>query len=927
MPKLLLPYLIAIAFAAPSLGWARKALDLKGLPPEIRKEVLGRFPNAESDKLSLPQVDEIIRLLQVRPQFTRVQVIDDPNSATYKLEYELTRNIGEIKVVGAKNMSRFEMDSAFATKSGEAFDQQTLIEQGERLRQAYRDKGYLNAVIDIEMPPGPNNTVNIVLKVTENTLTEIQEIVIQSPNVELNKALRKEVKGYIDESFEDKELNDLHKDMREFLTKKRYVRADITGPTLEFTKDESGVKLIYRLDKVDRYVFKFEGVDPSNKSDVEDALDLDNYNSGSPAVGTELAQRIKNFYLTKGYSRVEIESEERPSNNAFEREVTFMVNEGPQVKLDKINLTGRFSKSEKYYSDFILEHSSRTISKGFFNKDDLDLGVRNLTLELQNNGYLQAKVLSTRTQYNRDKDKVTFFINLEEGPLTQIESITFEGNQAFPAPELLGVTGLTVGPLRLNQIEAAVAAIKTYYQERGYIEMQLLNEREDLVQYDESNTQAKLHFKILEGPQVRVASIILDGNNFTRDYVLLMELEMKPGDLVTPSKVDESIARLQRTGFFSSVEIKTAEEKSAAANRTLVVKVSERDPGLFTLGAGATNERIFTLRGYAGISYRNLFGTGRGVSLRLEGNYNVADIKYLESKVVLGYAEPYLFNTRVRGRVNITRAQEVTNYDIAQVTEVNSTTYSIEKDFTSNILGIWDIWSLGTYKDFGANDSYPYPVTEQNIATTGPTIDLDFRDNPFVPTKGNFTRVNAEYSAPFLGSTKTIEYWRATASFTHYSNVDEWLKQPVVWANQLRGGYLKNLSSDPNGGVPWDKKGFTLGGRSTVRGYEAGTDEVFPNREDLGDTDKYILTTDSTMFLIKSEVRFPLYNNLGGALFYDGGAVYITDLYLSDPYRDSVGFAIRYNTPVGPLSLEFAWKLDKKKGEEPWRFHLAIGAF
>jgi outer membrane protein insertion porin family len=926
MPKLL-RYLFILAIAAPSLGWARKPLDLKGLPPEIRKEVLTRFPGAETDKLSLAQVDELIRLLQVRPQFTRVQVIDDNNSPSYKLDYELTRNIGNIKVVGAKNMTRFEMDSAFGSKSGEAFDQQTLIEQGERLRQAYREKGYLNAVIDIEMPPGPNNTVDIVLKVTENTLTEIKAIIVQSPNTELNQAVLKAVKGYIDEDYQEKELSELHKDMREFLTKKRYVRAEILGPTLEFNKDESGVTLTYRLDKVDKYVFSFEGVAPFNKSNVEDALDLDNYSSGSPAVGTELSQKIKTYYLSKGYSRVEIENEERPGNKPFEREVVFKVNEGPQVKLDKINLSGRFSKDEKYYSDFIIEHSSRTISKGFFNKDDLDLGVRNMVLELQNNGYLQAKILSTRTQYNRDKDKVTFFINLDEGPLTQIESITFEGNQAFPAPELLGVTGLTVGALKLNQIEAAVAAIKTYYRERGYIEMQLLNEREDLVQYDESNTQAKLHFKILEGPQVRVASIILDGNSFTKDYVLLQELELKPGDLVTPSKVDESIARLQRTGFFSSVEVRTLEEKSTAANRTLIVKVSERDPGLFTLGAGATNERTFTLRGYAGVSYRNLFGTGRGISLRLEGNYNVADIKYLESKVVLGYTEPYLFDTRVRGRINITRAQTVTNYDIAQVTEVNSTTYSIEKDFTSHVLGIWDIWSLATYKDFGANDSYPYPVTEQNIATTGPTIDLDFRDNPFVPTKGNFTRVNAEYSAPFMGSTETIEYWRATASFTHYSHVSEWQKQPVVWANQLRGGYLKNLSTDPNGGVPWDKKGFTLGGRSTVRGYEAGTDEVFPNREDLGNTDKYILTTESTMFLIKSEIRFPIYNSLGGALFYDGGAVYIKDLYLSDPYRDSVGFAIRYNTPVGPLSLEFGWKLDKKEGEEPWRFHLAIGAF
>ena len=48
---------------------------------------------------------------------------------------------------------------------------------------------------------------------------------------------------------------------------------------------------------------------------------------------------------------------------------------------------------------------------------------------------------------------------------------------------------------------------------------------------------------------------------------------------------------------------------------------------------------------------------------------------------------------------------------------------------------------------------------------------------------------------------------------------------------------------------------------------------------------------------------------------------------IKDPYRDSVGLGFRYNTPVGPLNLEFGWKLDRKEGEEPWRFHLSIGAF
>ena len=201
---------------------------------------------------------------------------------------------------------------------------------------------------------------------------------------------------------------------------------------------------------------------------------------------------------------------------------------------------------------------------------------------------------------------------------------------------------------------------------------------------------------------------------------------------------------------FSTVEVRTLEEKTNIANRTVLVKVSEREPGLFTLGAGATNERQFTLRGYAGVAYRNLFGTGRGVSLRLEGNYNVADVKYLESKLVLGYLEPYLFDTHIRGRINITKSSLITDYNIKQVTDLNSYTYTIEKDLTSHILGTWDIYSLAQVRDHGLDDTYPYAPNSQDIVTTGPTIDFDFRDNPFNPTRGTFTRLNAEYSDPIL---------------------------------------------------------------------------------------------------------------------------------------------------------------------------------
>lgn len=907
-------------------AFAKKALDYSSLPESVREDLVRRLPYVQNEKIGLSQVDEVIRFLQQKSQFNNIQVIDEGGNSPYQILFERSKRITDVRFTGNKNLSTSEVESLLSVKAGDSFDQQSLIEGGERIRRAYEDKGFMNAIIDIEMPPEDEDKVGILIRVNENRRSLIHNVLVQSANDELNDQIVKELSRYLNKPYTDEILSQISDRAEQYFRKKRYIRAELMGPRVEFNKDESQATLRYRIDKPESYTLDYGKVSPLKIREVEKILDLDSYSSASPALASELAQKIRASYLEKGYARAEVKSHETATNNRFNKKISFDIEEGPRIKIEKIHINGRYSRNEKYYINTIKEHSSKLIANGYYNKEEFEVGLKNLGLEMQNNGYLQAKVLSSRTQYNKAKDGVSIFVNLDEGPLTNIQRIEFIGNNSYSEQELLKVIGLSQGALKLYQIEQSIGKLKSFYQDNGYIEMSLLNEREDLVTYEDNNTQAYLKFQILEGPRVRASSIIIEGNSFTRSSIIERELEFSKDELLTPYKIEESIARLQRTGFFSSVEIATLEEKTAVADRTVVVKVTERDPGLINLGFGATNERNLTLRGYVGASYRNLLGTGRGISLRLEGNYNVADIKYLESRIVFGYLEPYLFNTRVRGRLNISRSSTVTDYDLKKVSEVNSTTYSLEKDFTSHILGIWDLWSLATIRDYSLEDKFP--SLTQDIASMGPTIDLDFRDNPFNPTRGTFTRWAAEYASPDFGSSKTIEYWRTTLSFTQYNSIGTLQKQPVVWANQVRGGYLKNM--DPEGGVPWDKKGFTLGGQATIRGYEAGTQEVFPNRADLGlgpNDSTYFLSTQATMFIIKSEVRFPVWESLGGALFYDGGSVKIDGLNLPDNYRDSAGFGIRYNTPVGPLSLDWAWKLDARPNEEPWRFHLSIGTF
>ncbi|MGE5084993.1 MAG: POTRA domain-containing protein, partial [Bacillota bacterium] len=702
--NLLLTSVVLAALSCPA--WAKKALDLSTLPQDVRAGLIKHFPQADKDKISLSELDEIVRYLQLQPQFDRVQIID-PGNGTYKLQYFHARRIGKISYQGARFYSDNEISNIFTVKNGDVFNQQELVEQGEKLRLSYKDQGFFNAVVDIEMPTGAKGDVDIIVKVTENKRTLIHAIVVQSPNNVLNKGLLNKLDSRIDDPLTEKSLAEINKKARAYLNSERYVRADFSGPTITYSSDESEATLTYRVDKPERYIFEYRGVRLLGRGSVEDALDLDNYYSGNPSVGTELAQKIRNYYISEGYARAEVNSEEEDTDKPFVRKVTFNIEEGPRVKISAINMMGKISRHPKHYANFITAHSSKTVADGYYNKEDVDLGLKNLILDMQNEGFLQAKIISTRLTYNREKTEVTLYVNLDEGPLTTIQTVNFTGNSAYTNEQLLKITDLKPGPLKLKQIETAIANVKNYYHENGYIEMYLLNEREDLVTYDATNTQATLNFKIFEGPQVRAASIVLEGNTFTKDHVLYQELDIRKNELITPQKIEDSITHLQRTGFFSTVEVRTLEEKTNIADRTVLVKVSEREPGLFTLGAGATNERQFTLRGYAGVAYRNLFGTGRGISLRLEGNYNVADVKYLESKVVLGYLEPYLFDSHIRGRINITKSSLITDYNIRQVTDLNSYTYTLEKDLTNHILGTWDVYSLAQVRDYGLDNSYP----------------------------------------------------------------------------------------------------------------------------------------------------------------------------------------------------------------------------
>jgi outer membrane protein insertion porin family len=189
-----------------------------------------------------------------------------------------------------------------------------------------------------------------------------------------------------------------------------------------------------------------------------------------------------------------------------------------------------------------------------------------------------------------------------------------------------------------------------------------------------------------------------------------------------------------------------------------------------------------------------------------------------------------------------------------------------------------------------------------------PIFVFDRRDDAFAPTRGIFDSVRLRYASPAFGS--DIHVLKLVLQHSQYVPLG-----PLTWIYSGRFGMAQPLGSTD--AIPLRER-FFLGGRTTVRGFaENGIgphgDQGHPTGGDL-------------LFVANTELRFPLLYGLGGAVFVDAGGLYFHDRAISlGEVRESVGPGIRYQTPIGALSLDYGFKIRPRAGESIGEVHFTIG--
>ena len=118
---------------------------------------------------------------------------------------------------------------------------------------------------------------------------------------------------------------------------------------------------------------------------------------------------------------------------------------------------------------------------------------------------------------------------------------------------------------------------------------------------------------------------------------------------------------------------------------------------------------------------------------------------------------------------------------------------------------------------------------------------------------------------------------------------------------------------------------FFAGGDTTIRGFAldtVGTPETISPRG--------FPRGGNGLLILNAELRIPVWKDFGAALFSDGGNVFarVTDFDPSE-LRGSVGFGVRYRSPIGPIRVDLGFKMDRRliagELEKRTALHFSIG--
>lgn len=647
-------------------------------------------------------------------------------------------------------------------------------------------------------------------------------------------------------------------------------------------------------------------------------------------------QELKRQYFNRGMYAVQVKATSTP----LERNrvaVNFDVTEGEIAKIRAINLVGNKAFKEKDLLKLINLSTPGMMSwwtkNDQYSKQKLAGDLETLRSHYLNQGYLEFNIESTQVSITPDKKDIYITINLREGEKYTVSEFRLAGELPIPEEELKALVTLKPGDeFSREKLNESTKKIGDRLGNDGFA-FANVNAAPEI---DKEKRAVSFTFLVDPGRKVYVRRLNITGNTRTKDEVVRREMRQLEGGWYAADKINRSRVRVERLGYFKETNIETPPVPGTTDQVDVNVNVTEQPTGNILLGAGFSSSDGLILSG--SVSQNNLFGTGNRLSVQINsGSVNTV--------YALSFTNPYFSKDGIslgydlyKRDVDTSSLDSVSDYSTSTtgiglrlgvpITEMDTVNFGLAYEQVKLSLSST---APDAYYEY-AGEYEPGCATQINNTKTGCTSTTtslrfeagwsrDTRDSLLYPTKGTYQRAFIEAGTP-VGD---LNYYKLNYQY-------QWLKPLSRNVSLLLNGEIGIGGGYSGKSLPLFRN-FFAGGIGSVRGFDSGA--LGPKAVN-SDNDTFSIGGDKRL-VGNAELLFP-FPGMGHdrsvrlSTFLDIGAIagpgdeegrYKT-LSATD-MRYSVGLAVTWYSPMGPIKLSLAKPLNAASDDEEQMFQFQLG--
>jgi outer membrane protein assembly complex protein YaeT len=897
----------------------------------------------------------------------------EPAAGGVVLDFVVQRNfyINQVHVPGLKQpLTETLATSALRLGFGEVFREADMPAAIERLQQMLRDEGLYQAKVSYTLAPHPEmRQMDITVNVEEGPRARVGGITLTNQTPFPDEELQGRLKFKTSTQITSQRLNNGAENARKWLVGKHHLGARVTLDRGMYDAKTNEVPLHVALFAGPEIEVKVSGANISSGTQrklfpiyEEGAVDADLLEEGR--------RNLRNYLQGEGYFDADVTYTSTVNGSASATEtavpipaatsaaapapqlaaanstqppatptsetITYSVERGPRHRRAGIAFQGNQYFGEDLLRSRLQIQPAAFASRGRYSTALLAADTASLDGLYEANGFLQVKVTNEVVDnYLGKKDAIFVRFHIDEGEQTRVGSLTIEGNRALTTDELTNVIGSSEGqPYSDFNVTGDRDNVLAMYYDKGFPEAHFTAITDKAPDPPGEGPRVNLTYQIDEGRQVLVQHIFVTGNENTRMGVIRREVKLSEGQPLSEGATVESQRRLYDLGVFSRVLIAPQNPSGTDTTKTVGVLVEEARRYTIGYGIGFEAQRFGgTGTGPVGNAFEfSPRGTLEFTKLNLTGRADTLSFK-VRASTFQGRALVTYTSSNYFGRPNLSlqisglydKSRDVLTFTSrrsegsVQLTQKLSLTTSLQYRYAYRRVLASDLRV--------ASQEIPLFSQPTKASLLGATWLRDRRDNPTEATKGSFYTGNVDIAFRAIGS--SANFIRAFVQGSNYKPIGKRL----VFATSARLGMEAPFGGSVSADIPLPER-FFAGGGTTLRGF--GLNQAGPRDAATG-----FPIGGLGMLMFNEQLQFPMQlpkigNRIGGAVFYDGGNVFNTFRQITlraSPlapvfdtvqanrcianctnqmgyFSHTVGFELRYHTPVGPVSVDLAYQLN-----------------